>query len=91
MNQKELLIPFNSPLRPEDTETQTYGCRANNPDICGNNGLPNIWCFFIFRLHVQEAVSCLEKAVHQVENIRQLNYRLSAYYISACFPANPKS
>ena len=45
MNQKELLIPFNSPLRPEDTETQTYGCRANNPDICGNNGFPNICAF----------------------------------------------
>lgn len=45
MNQKELLIPFNSSLRPEDTETQTYGCRATNPDICGNNGLPNICAF----------------------------------------------
>lgn len=24
---------------------QTYGCRANNPDICGNNGLLNIYAF----------------------------------------------
>lgn len=45
MNQKELLIPFNLSLRPEDTETQTYSCRANSPDICGNNGLPNICAF----------------------------------------------
>lgn len=31
-------VPFNAPLNPQDTETQTYGCRQNNPDICGNNG-----------------------------------------------------
>ena len=38
MNKKDLLIPFNAPLHSQDTELQTYGCRANNPDICGNNG-----------------------------------------------------
>ena len=43
---KELKIPFNAPLNPQDTETCTYGCRQNNPDICGNNGLPNV-CAFI--------------------------------------------
>ena len=37
---KELRVPFNAPLREEDTEEQTFGCRQNNPDICGNNGLP---------------------------------------------------
>ena len=37
MNKKDLLIPFNSSLNPQDTETQTYGCKANNTDICGNN------------------------------------------------------
>lgn len=45
MNKKDLSIPFNAPLNPQDTEQQTYGCRANNPDICGNNGLPNICAF----------------------------------------------
>ena len=45
MNKKDLSIPFNAPLNPQDTELQTYGCRANNPDICGNNGLPNVCAF----------------------------------------------
>ena len=39
MNEKELRILFNSPLNEVDTELQTYGCRQNNPDICGNMGL----------------------------------------------------
>ncbi len=39
MKEKELKIPFNAPLNDQDTETQTYGCRQNKPDICGNNGM----------------------------------------------------
>ena len=39
MNKKTLKIPFNAPLNEKDTELQTYGCRANNPDICANNEL----------------------------------------------------
>lgn len=27
------------PLRPLDTEKQTFGCRHTNPDICANNGI----------------------------------------------------
>lgn len=46
MNKKDLSIPFNVPLHLQDTELQTYGCRANNPDICGNKGLPNICAFY---------------------------------------------
>ena len=42
---KELHFKFNAPLNDKDTETQTYGCRANNPNICGNNGLPGICAF----------------------------------------------
>lgn len=38
-------VPFNAPLSPLDTEFQTMGCRANNPDICGNNGLSDICVF----------------------------------------------
>ena len=38
-------VPFNAPLYPLDTESQTMGCRANNPDICGNNGLSGICAF----------------------------------------------
>lgn len=42
---KNKRIPFNSPLNSFDTEDQTFGCRANNPDICGNNGLSNVCAF----------------------------------------------
>lgn len=42
---KKIKIPFSDPLNPQDTELQTFGCRANNPDICGNNGLSNICAF----------------------------------------------
>ncbi len=38
-------IPFNAPLNQEDTENQTYGCRANNPDICKNNGVEQICAY----------------------------------------------
>lgn len=37
MSTKELKVSFNAPLNELDTEVQTYGCRANNPDICANN------------------------------------------------------
>lgn len=42
---KDIKIPYNAPLHSSDTETQTYGCRANNPSICANNGLPNVCAF----------------------------------------------
>lgn len=45
MTNKKLIVPFNDPLSPQDTETQTHGCRQNNPDICGNNGLANVCAF----------------------------------------------
>ena len=45
MKEKELKISFNAPLNDLDTETQTYGCRQNNPDICRNNGIPDICAF----------------------------------------------
>lgn len=45
MNEKELKIAFKAPLNVGDWPDQTYGCRANNPDICGNNGLINICAF----------------------------------------------
>ena len=41
----ELKIPFSAPLNEKDSETQTFGCRANNPNICANNGLVNICAF----------------------------------------------
>ena len=42
---KELHFKFNAPLNDQDTETQTFGCRQNNPDICGYNGMPGICAF----------------------------------------------
>ena len=45
MNEKNLKIPFNDQLHDQDTESQTYGCRQNNPDVCGNNGRADICAF----------------------------------------------
>ena len=45
MNNNQLHIPFAASLNEVDTETQTYGCRANNPDICANNGLNGVCAF----------------------------------------------
>jgi hypothetical protein len=39
MNENELKISFNTPLYEQDIKLQIYGCRQNNPDICGNNVL----------------------------------------------------
>lgn len=45
MENNTIKIPFKAPLNEEDTEIRTYGCRANNPNICANNGLPNVCAF----------------------------------------------
>lgn len=45
MNNKQLRIPFNSPLHSQNTESSTYGCRQNNPGICGSNGIPGVCAF----------------------------------------------
>lgn len=42
---RSLRVPFKAPLQPEDTAEKTVGCRANNPDICKNNGIPEICAF----------------------------------------------
>ncbi len=44
-DKKKLRVPFKAPLQDGDTEGMTLGCRANNPDICANNGLDNICAF----------------------------------------------
>ena len=33
---------FHTPLHPLDTETQTFGCRHTNPDICAKNSIPKV-------------------------------------------------
>ncbi|MCR4996118.1 MAG: hypothetical protein K6A61_02330 [Butyrivibrio sp.] len=45
MSEKKIKIPFKAPLNAGDTEIQTYGCRANNPDICKNNGIQEVCAF----------------------------------------------
>lgn len=45
MEKRKLVMPFSSPLNEGDSETQTFGCRVNNPDICGSNGLQDICAF----------------------------------------------
>lgn len=42
---KALHIKFDTPLNELDTEKQTYGCRANNPNICSNNSIPDVCAF----------------------------------------------
>ena len=42
---KGLKIPFDAPLLELDAETQTFGCRQKNSDICGNNSLPGVCAF----------------------------------------------
>ena len=42
---KDNVIAFNAPLNDKDTEEQTYGCRQNNPDICGSNNMEGVCAF----------------------------------------------
>ena len=37
---------FHAPLKPQDTPTQTEGCRHTNPDICANHSMTKV-CAFI--------------------------------------------
>jgi len=36
---------FHEPLRLEDSEQQTQGCRHTNPDICAKNRIPGKCAF----------------------------------------------
>nr|WP_294486862.1 hypothetical protein [uncultured Anaerosporobacter sp.] len=45
MTEKELHVLLSAQLNEHDTLDQTYGCRQNKPEICKNNGLPNICAF----------------------------------------------
>jgi len=49
--EKQLRFGFHDPLNEKDTVSQTYGCRATNPDICANNMIPNI-CAFASNDHI---------------------------------------
>ena len=45
MNANNLRFSLKAPLNEGDTETQTYGCRANNPDICKNCFIDGVCAF----------------------------------------------
>lgn len=56
MSTKELRFSLKVPLNLGDGENQTYGCRANNPDICKNCYVENI-CAFTSQDHICKAPS----------------------------------
>lgn len=45
ISERDLHIKFNAPLNFGDSEFQTYGCRANNPNICKNAYINGICAF----------------------------------------------
>lgn len=45
MQMDKKLLMAKAKLNKEDNESQTYGCRHTNPDICSNNSIPNIYAF----------------------------------------------
>jgi len=38
-------IDRNSPLNPQDSPAQTYGCRHTNPDVCSNYEMEDVCAF----------------------------------------------
>ena len=65
-------IPFNAKLNELDTEEQTYGCRANNPDICANCYLPDI-CAFSRNDNICKKPSRAWKKQYQILNMEKDN------------------
>lgn len=45
MSSTDLRFSFHSPLNDKDSESQTFGCRHTNPDICGKNRMNNVCAF----------------------------------------------
>ena len=45
MIEKNLRFSLKAPLNAGDTETQTYGCRANDPGICKNCYVEGVCAF----------------------------------------------
>lgn len=56
MNDKDLKFSLKAPLNKQDTSTQTYGCRATNPDICKNCYVEGI-CAFASKDHICKSPS----------------------------------
>ena len=98
MENKELRIQFSAPLNEGDTESQTFGCRQNNPDICGNNGMPGI-CAFVCDDHICRRPSrAWKKQCKKLKNEKQQNKIMHPYITLKCnnlsvifMPRNGKS
>lgn len=63
MSANNLKIPFNAPLNEMDTEIQTYGCRANNSEICANNSIVNVCAFTSEDCIYKKNFKGMEKAI----------------------------
>ena len=68
---KNLHFKFQDPLNEQDTEQQTYGCRQNNPEICGNNGMYGI-CAFVREDHICHKPSRAWKKQFQKLRVQKL-------------------
>lgn len=62
--EKELKIKYSVPLNPQDTEKQTYGCRANNPNICGSCYIEDV-CAFTSKDYICKKPSAAWKKQYQ--------------------------
>lgn len=62
-------VKFGAPLNKEDSETQTLGCRQNNPDICGYNRLADV-CALCREDHICKKPSrAWKKKFNELKNI----------------------
>jgi len=57
---------FHEPLRKDDSEKQTWGCRHTNPDICAKNSVPNKCAF------VRDDNICLAPTISWPKQYRKL-------------------
>lgn len=64
MSEKLLKFSLDAPLNKGDTESQTYGCRANNPDICKNCYIEGV-CAFASSDHICKTPSAKWKKYYE--------------------------
>ena len=67
MASKTIKVPFNAPLNKEDTEMQTFGCRANNPDICANCYIEGVCAFVSEDKICRKPTNAWKKQYHKLK------------------------
>jgi len=65
MDEKKYRIPLRAPLHKDDTQNQTFGCRANDPSICKNCYVEGI-CAFTSTDHICKAPSAKWKKYYNM-------------------------